>query len=66
MQVSTQLMSIRAVLQGLQAMITVPLAEELVLKGPPQPADHLPAAVVAEVGACSHLQPVCMHACRLL
>jgi hypothetical protein len=51
-QVSTQLLSIRAVLQCLQAMIVVPLAEELVLGGAPQPSDYLPAGVVTEVGTC--------------
>jgi thioredoxin-like negative regulator of GroEL len=51
-QVSTQLLSIRAVLQCLQTMTAVPLAEELVLKAAPQPSDYLAAAVVAEVGAC--------------
>ncbi|KAJ9507652.1 hypothetical protein QJQ45_019168 [Haematococcus lacustris] len=50
-QVSTNLLSIRPVLEGLQALPTVPLAEELVYGQAPQRISYLSAAQVEAVVA---------------
>ncbi|GFH10317.1 uncharacterized protein HaLaN_05608 [Haematococcus lacustris] len=54
-QVSTNLLSIRPVLEGLQALPTVPLAEELVYGQAPQRTSYLSAAQVEAVVAQQQL-----------
>ncbi|GFH23954.1 uncharacterized protein HaLaN_21658 [Haematococcus lacustris] len=54
-QVSTNLLSIRPVLEGLQALPTVPLAEELVYGQAPQRPSYLSAAQVEAVVAQQQL-----------